>query len=161
MSHDRDAAPSFILRALEISGTEVIAPGVQEVAFGLEKLRQMMDKSSIQVISANLPGFMPYTLLSKNKGRTKVLVTSVVDPELLIKNESPAKGIMDPVAALQSIQEQIPHDLFVVIMHAEPSMISSVIEKCPGIDLIIDGMNENFPKDEGHINPPQVVAKMK
>ena len=35
-SHDIHIAPSYIARALELKGTEVIAPGVQEITYGSE-----------------------------------------------------------------------------------------------------------------------------
>ena len=161
-SHDKTLAPSYIVKALALSGTEVIAPGVSEIACGLEKLNKMVANSSVQVISANLPGFMPYALFSKNKGHMQVLVTSVIDPALLLKdNVLPSKAIADPVSALRRISQQVHHDLLVVIIHAGPEMISSIIEKCPGIDLVIDGMSPDFlPKPASEGCPP-VVANNK
>ncbi|PIP39130.1 MAG: hypothetical protein COX19_08795 [Desulfobacterales bacterium CG23_combo_of_CG06-09_8_20_14_all_51_8] len=158
-SHDSSLAPSYIVKALALTGTEVIAPGVSEIACGLEKLNKIVSNSSVQVISANLPGAMPYVLLSKNKGRMKVLVTSVVDPALLLKNNvTTAITVMDPVSALRHIHQHISHDLFIVVMHAGPEMISSVIEKCPDIDLVIDGMSSDFSPEQEPGTCPPVVA---
>ncbi len=160
-SHDTALAPSYIVRALALTGTEVIAPGLSEMIHGSEGLNKMAAANSVPVVSANLPGFMPYVVLLKNKGRMKVLVTSVVDPALLIKNNSAPTVIADPEQALRGIQSQIPHDLFVVVMHAGPEMISSVIEKCPGIDLLIDGMSPDFSSIQPPGSRPPIVANNK
>lgn len=161
-SHDFALAGPFIVNALGISGTEVIAPGVSEIVAGLEKLNQMAENVSLQMISANLPGFMPYAVLLKNRGRMKVLVTSVMDPDLLIKRDTvPAKAPADPVSVLRRIHERIPHDLFVVIMHADPEMISTVVEKCPGIDLVIDALSSDFSLKQTPGGSPPIVANNK
>ena len=161
-SHDTSLAPPYIFKALALAGTEVIAPGLSEMVIGSERLNKMAATASVPVVSANLPGFMPYTVLLKNKGRMKVLVTSVMDPALLAKNNSaPAKVMADPVSSLCGMQAQVPHDLFVVVMHAGPEMISSVIEKCPGIDLVIDGMSPDFSPVQPSGSRPTIVANNK
>ena len=40
-----------------------------------------------------------------------------------------------PVAALRDVKKQVPHDLFVAIIHADEKMVSSILEQCPGIDV--------------------------
>lgn len=157
-SHDIHIAPSYIARALELSKTEVIAPGVQEIVYGAEKFLKLTDQTSIRAVSANVKGFMPYVVLSKNKGKTKVLVTSVIDPELLSSPVLEENEITDPVLALRTIQQQVSHDLFVVVIHAGSEKISSVIENCPGIDLAIDAISRDVDQRKERNSLPPVVS---
>jgi hypothetical protein len=157
-SHDIHIAPPYIVRALELSKTEVIAPGVQELAYGAEKFQKLVDQTSMRAVSANVKGFMPYVILSKNNGKTKVLVTSVIDPELLSSSVRTENEITDPVLALRRIQAQVSHDLFVAVIHAGSEKISSVIEKSPGIDLVIDAISRNADRKNERNGLPPVVS---
>ncbi len=157
-SHDIHIAPSYIARALELKGTEVIAPGVQEITYGSEKFHKLIDQTSVRVVSANVPSFMPYVILSKNRGKTNVLVTSVVDPELLSSTVRMENKITDPVLALRRIQQQVSHDLFVVVIHAGSEKLLSVIENCPGIDLVIDAISRDVEQKNEHKCSPPVVS---
>ncbi len=139
-AHGIDLAADYIFKALALSGTEIIAPGVSEIAWGTEKLKRLAENTGLTFISANLPEFTPYAVLKKNNGRTTVLVTAVIDPAMLPADHK-TRAISDPVAALRDIQKQVPHDLFVAIIHADGNMISSILEQCPGIDLVIDGLS--------------------
>jgi hypothetical protein len=135
-----------------------MAPGVQEISYGSEKFHKLIDQTSIRAVSANVKGFMPYVVLSKNKGKTKVLVTSVIDPELLSSSVRKENDITDPVSALHSIQQKVSHDLFVVVMHAGSQKISSFIEKCPGIDLAIDAISRDDEQEDERSSLPPVVS---
>jgi hypothetical protein len=156
-AQDMDLGASYIIKALALSGTEVIAPGVPEITCGPENLKRMTENMSVKVVSANLPDFTPYVVLKKNRGRMNILVTSVIDPGLLPQGKT-FPAVTDPVSALRRVQQQAPHDLFVVIIHAGPEMIATVIDQCPGIDLVIDGTVHEFGLKKGSGSRPPVVA---
>jgi 2',3'-cyclic-nucleotide 2'-phosphodiesterase (5'-nucleotidase family) len=160
-AQDDDLAPDYIIKALGLSRTEVIAPGLSEIAFSMDKVRKMAADASVYVVSANINGVLPYVVLPKNRGRTKVLVTSVIDPALLKKNHGISKDfVRDPVTALKDISRQISHDLFVVVIHGDAEMIASVTRYCPEIDVVIDGMSsesEVSPARETASGPPVVA----
>lgn len=131
----------MILKSLAMIGVDVIGPGVSEIAYGADRLMRQMGKSPIPVVSANVPGFAPYALMVKNRGRSRVLVTSVVDPELLRERGMDSRGCSDPAEALKAVSGEIPHDLFIVIIHAEREKIRAILRACPEIDLVVDAVS--------------------
>ncbi len=140
----------------------MIAPGPSEIIYGLEKVNDLAANANIPVVSANLPGVAPYVVLPKNKGEMNVLVTSVVDPALLPENSESLFGeAMDPVSALRHIQQQASHDLFVVIIHGGREMVASVVDQCPGIDLVISGESSELIPERPPDDCPPVVANNK
>ncbi len=132
-----------------------MAPGPTEIAYGTKKINRLAAETDLPVVSANLEGFQTYAILNKNSEHTRVLVTSVIDPALLSKEQGAAK---DPVPALQRIHRQVPHDLFVVVIHAGAEAVSSIIDQCPDIDLVIDGTASEFRPEQPAGNRPPVVA---
>ena len=130
---------------------------MSEIAWGEKKLKHVTENTGMDIVCANLPGFKPYTVVKKNNGRTNVLVTAVLDPALPAIGKRPLT-ITDPVSALRRINEQVGHDLFVVIIHGGPEIISATIEQCPGIDLVIDGTSDKFVDKHPAGGHPPVVA---
>ncbi|MCK4783628.1 MAG: hypothetical protein KAV87_07755, partial [Desulfobacteraceae bacterium] len=134
-------ASKYIMRILGLSRVEVMGIGPQELALGEGEFKRLIAHSPIHVVSANLPGILPYVRLCKNGGDLKVLVTSIIDPEVLKTYKIEYGGnITDPVSALRRLQREIDHDLFIVIVHAMGERISAIINGCPGIDLVVDGL---------------------
>lgn len=154
---DIDLAAEYIVKALALSETKIFAPGVSEFAWGTEKLKQLAASTAMEIVCANVTGFTPYTVLEKNNGRTKMLVTSVLDPALSTSGKTP-QLITDPITALRHINEQVTHDLFVVIVHGGSEMRSMIIEQCPDIDLVIDGTSTEFEYNPPTGGQPPVVA---
>ncbi|MCD6533768.1 MAG: hypothetical protein J7L25_06795 [Deltaproteobacteria bacterium] len=137
---------------MALSGVEVIGVGPQELTLSRESLMKLIEHSPINVVSANIPGLLPYVRFSKDRGALKVLVTSVMDPEVLPQYDVKYDGeISEPISALKRIQKEIDHDLFIVIVHAMGERISTIINSCPGIDLVIDGLtqkvNDNLDRE--------------
>lgn len=157
-AHDTDLAAEYIFKAMALSGTEVLAPGISEITWGPENFSRVAKNANLQIVCANLPGFAPYAVLEKNNGRTKVLVTSVIDPALAAAGGS-AQMLTDPVSALHQIdKEDIPHDLFVVIIQAGPEKIATIVEQCPDIDLVVDGTATESESQHPAGKRPAVVA---
>lgn len=135
----------YIMKMLALSGVEVLGIGPHDITLGRENLLQLTQHSPINVVSANLPGFLPYVRLRKAGGRIRVLVTSIIDPEIIKKYQLKYDGkILDPVIALKRLQKEIDHDYFIVIVHAMGERISEIINGCPGIDLAIDGLTRSI-----------------
>lgn len=132
-------AIKYIMQASALSGVEVMAIGPAELSLGDNELKKLQANSVVDMVSANLPGYLPFLRLNKNG--CKVLVTSVIDPGIFktLKIEY-AGEIVDPVTALCQLQKKIKHDIFIVIVHAMGERISEIVNGCPGIDLAIDGL---------------------
>ena len=129
------------MRILALSGVDVIGIGPQDLTLGKDKLTNLIERSPIDMVSANLPGFLPYVRLRKDGGNLKVLITSVIDPEVMKKYKIEYAGeIGDPISALKQLQKKIDHDLFIVIVHAMGERITTIKNGCPGIDLVVDGL---------------------
>ncbi len=136
-------ASKYIMKILALSGIEVMGVGPQDLTLGRENLLKLIDKSPINVVSANLPGFLPYIRLNKEGG--KILITSVIDPELMEKYYLEYdREVIDPVTALKRLQKKIDHDYFIVIVQALGERISEIINGCPGIDLAVDGLTRSI-----------------
>ncbi len=129
------------MKIMGLSGVEVMGIGPGELSLEGDQLKGLIELSPIHFVSANLSGFLPYVRLRKNGGNLKVLITSVIDPEVLkIYKIEGRKEVADPVTVLKHLQREIEHDLFIVIVHALGERISAIINGCPGIDLAIDGL---------------------
>lgn len=135
-----------------LSGVEVMGVGLQDLTMDAGEFKSLIAQSPMHVVSANIAGFLPYVRLRKNGGDLKVLITSVIDPEILQKYKIEYGGdISDPVSALKRLQKEIDHDLFIVIVHAMGEGISAIINGCSGIDLAVDGftaaVSDNLDRD--------------
>ena len=134
-------ASKYIVKILALSGLEVMGIGPHDLTLGREKLMLLTERSPINVVSANLPGFLPYVRLRKAGGNLKVLITSVIDPGVMKKYELDYDGeIIDPITALKRLQKEIDHDYFIVIIQALGERVTEIINGCPGIDLAVDGL---------------------
>ena len=162
-SFDRDSpytgiAAEYIVKMLALSGVEVIGIGPTELQLGDKKLRQVLAKSSVDMVSANLPAYLPYLRLNKCGGRCRVLVTSVIDPGVLESIGIRYSGeLTDPVAALKKLQKEIKHDLFIVIIHAMEGRTQEIAKNCGGIDLVIDGLTRGITDNFSEIGEVPVV----
>ena len=140
-----------IMKMLAASGIEVIGVGPFEVGLGQEQgdefLQKLATHTPINLVLANGPGFLPYVRF--NKDGCRVLVTSVIDPQILKKYRLKYE-VSDPVAALRRILRSIRHDLAIVVIHAGKKRIREIARQCRGIDLVVDGesmgVGTNFNK---------------
>lgn len=151
-------APNYIVKALELSGIEMIGPGVSEIVYGADQLKKILGRSPIQAVSANVPGFEPYALFSKNNGKTRILVTSVVDPDLLSDRGIEVEGLREPLAAITDVRQQIRHDLFILIVHGNREKIAALVQACPKIDLVIDALSRDTSENPKQKRQPPIVS---
>lgn len=152
-----DATPAksrFILSALATSGVDVIGVGpgdIKSSAAVLQEFRQ------VPVVSANIEGFRPFVRFPA-EGGPSVVVTSVVDPELVSSASGEVPQPTDPVTALEAISRQTGDDLLIAIIYADPKNRQTLIDSCPGLDLVVDGLAaEGHPMAEMQTNPPVVA----
>ena len=137
-------ASKYIMKILALSGVEVMGIGPQELTLGRAKLMLLTERTPINIVSANLPGFLPYVRLRKDGGNLKVLITSVIDPDAIKKYGINYDGkVLDPVVTIKRLQREIDHDYFIVIVQALGERISEIIDGCPGIDLAVDGLTSS------------------
>lgn len=133
-----------IMKMLGASGVEVLALGPFELGVGVEQgkdfLRQIMTRTPINVVAANVPGFLPYVRLRKGPDQLKVLVTSVIDPGLLQHYKIDySDKLSDPVVALRRVMKAVRHDLAIVVIHASRERMAEILKQIPPVDLVIDG----------------------
>lgn len=133
----------MIFKAWDRIGIDFVGLGEQEFIFGVPLIGNMTKKSQIHLVCANVkdihrisPYLVPYLRLSK--GMKQVLITAVIDPQVL-KSTDEKITFTDPVTALKRIQETINHDLFIVICHADAAKAEKWLTQVSGIDLVILG----------------------
>lgn len=154
-----DIRAKYIMKIMSLSGVEVMGIGPGELSLEGDQLKGLIELSPIHFVSANLSRFLPYVRLRKNGGNLKVLVTSVIDPEVLkLYKIGAGVEVADPVTALKRLQREIEHDLFIVIVHALGERISAIINGCPGIDLAIDGLTVSVSDNLGRGNVVPLVS---
>jgi len=129
----------YIITAQNYSKFDVIGVGSWDAKLGIDKVKKVAAGSATDFICANIEGFVPYLRLSKDSGKLKVLVTSIVDPELLKLHSVKNIKATDPVKAVNRIKKSIKHDIFVLILHARGERRQEIIEGCGEVDLVIDG----------------------
>lgn len=128
---------SYILKGLDITKVDVLALGVFDLKAGVERLKKMAERSSVDFICGNIDGYLPYVRYLKNG--QKVLVTSVIDPEFAKNAGLKIDKIKNPITIINRIGETIDHDLYIVVLHSSKIRSAELIGKTKGVDLFING----------------------
>ncbi len=129
----------YIITAQNYSKFDVIGVGAWDAKIGIQKVRQVAAGSATDFICANIKGFVPYLRLNKDSGKIKVLITSIVDPQLLEVFKIKDVEATDPVKAANRIKNSIKHDIFILIVHAQGERRQEIIAGCGDVDLVVDG----------------------
>jgi 5'-nucleotidase len=140
------------LRVLEEAGYDYMTLGNHDFNYGYERLLELKDMSTIEMISANVlkdgkPLFTPYVI--KEIAGVKIGIFGLTTPETAYKT-SPAnvEGITfaDSVETSKKMVEELDDqtDIIIALAHVgldESSVITSkaIAENVEGIDIIIDG----------------------
>ncbi len=127
----------YVVAGLNMSGVNMIGIGAWDLKWGVDKIEKLAPKSVADFVCANVDGFLPY--LRFERGGLKILVTVVVDPELLKIYGINGVKAKDPGQAIKDIEKNISHDFFIVVTHARGERNQEMLAGCSGIDLIIDG----------------------
>lgn len=149
------ARSRFILSALAASGVDVIGVGPGDIKSSAAVLQEFRE---VPVVSANMEGFRPFVRFPAADGGPSVTVTSVVDPELVPSATGQVPRPADPVAALEAVSRRAGDDLLVAILHGDPEFRQTIIDNCPGLDLVVDGLAaEGHPIADMRAKPPVVA----
>ncbi len=131
-----------MISALNLTGVDFIALGARDLAAGIENVRKLAQASVADIVCANIEGFLPY--IRFNRGGRKILVTSVIDPELIKLMKVNGVKAADPAVAVKHLQREISHDLLIVVIQAQGERRYEILADCVGIDLIVDGQQPNI-----------------
>ena len=139
-----------IISGLNMTGVDVIGIGPWDLLLGRDKLKRLAESSPADIVCANIDGFLPFVRFSKDNGKVKVLVTSVIDPQLLknYKVEFEDLKATEPKVVIKRLQREIKHDIFIVITHARGERNQEILSGCRGIDLVIDGESGRTGKSQ-------------
>ena len=139
-----DKKAEAIFKALDRIGIDFVGLGEQEFIFGVPLIGHLTKNSQVHLGCATVkdirrvsPYLVPYLLL--NKGMKQVLITAVIDPQVL-KSTDEKIAFTDPVTALKRVKKTISHDIFIVICHADAAK-AETLTQVSGIDLVILGIN--------------------
>ena len=130
----------YVIKAMDYNRFDLIGFGAWDAMLGMPTVHEVADQAVTDLVCANVEGFVPFLRFNKAAGNLKVVVTSVLDPQLL--KTFKAKGVVatDPIEAVNRIKKNIKHDIFILIVHAQGERIHEIISGCGrDVDLIIDG----------------------
>ncbi len=144
-----------------MSNIDVLCAGRDDLLFGTQFLKDTGMDFSIPVISSNLfdirtknAVFRPFSLLIK--GGIKILITSVIDPEL--PNFDIEKCyIEDPILSIDKIKKEIVHDFIVTVIHADRHRSEKFLKQLK-VDLAILGSESGIIHEKLVINGASVVG---
>ena len=157
-SRASEISSRYMLEGLAQIGVDVVGLGVYDLNGGLERLKRIAEKSPVDFVCANVDGYLPFVRYIKGESNLKVLVTSVIDPELASKGAPDLKRVNDPVLSLRRIQNTIKHDVFIVILQAFSDREQEIVSQLPGIDLVINGPRLGVFDDVKQIGKTPVVC---
>ena len=136
-----------IFSSFNLTGIDFVSLGVWDLAAGIDNVKKMSRNSVADIVCLNIDEFLPYIRI--NRGAKKILLTSIIDPQLIKSSKIKDITASDPRSALKRLQQEISHDLFIVVIHAGEERKREILAGCSGIDLVIDGHKRgNSPKGE-------------
>ncbi|MCK5681525.1 hypothetical protein KAI46_12020 [bacterium] len=157
-SRASEISSRYMLEGLGRIGVDVIGLGVYDLNVGPDRLKRITKKSPVDIVCANVDGYLPFVRYGKGESSLKVLVTSVIDPQLARKGDPDFKGVNDPVLSLRRIQKTIKHDVFIVVLHAFGDRELEIVSQLSGIDLVINGSRLGVFDDIKQIGGTPVVC---
>ncbi len=145
----------YMMAGLGRIGVDVVGLGAYDLNGENNSLKEIIEKSAVDLVCANIEGYLPYVRYSK--GKLKVLVTSIIDTEFAKNSELGIDNVKDPVLVLRQMQKDIKHDIFIVIIHASNDREQQLVSQMPGIDLVVNGTRLSVYDDKKYINQTPVV----
>ena len=134
----------YVQQAFKQMNYDAMNIGAREAALSLEQLKSISLNKAPPLISANLfnqktgkPVFKQSLLL--NKQGLKVLITGVVDPELLGEQVGSDLEIKDMEASLSQILKDSQADMHILLAFCSPEKMKHLAGKFYEFDLIIGG----------------------
>ena len=159
------------LKVLEAAGYDYMTLGNHDFNYGYEKLLELKDMSTVEMISANILNdgenlFTPYVI--KEIGGVKVGIFGITTPETEYKTSpSNVKGLTfdDPIEISKKMVEELDDqtDVIIALAHVgldESSVVTSkqIAENVEGIDVIIDG-HSHTPLETGMLVNNTLIAQ--
>jgi 2',3'-cyclic-nucleotide 2'-phosphodiesterase (5'-nucleotidase family) len=143
-----------LVRAHDRMGLEVLIPGEKDFALGLPAFRDLVDKTKIKVLAANLrvdgkPVFPGSAVFEKKAASGKVVRIGVIG----IVGEAiayPSPLVVEPVLAAFEREKAAlagKTDLLVVVSHSGMEADLELAKKTKGISLIVGAHTQSFTQD--------------
>lgn len=159
------AKARLIFDMYQLMHATAYGPGADDLLVGLDFLGTLDAAYPDLLVSANIhaagnkePYFRPYRLIEA--GGRKILVTSVLDPGL-VPDFMKDIAVSDPVAALNSVMNAAPHDVFIVILQAPLLQTKQWLHMMDGIDIVVLGNDSGILFNKEYIDETVVLANNK
>jgi 2',3'-cyclic-nucleotide 2'-phosphodiesterase (5'-nucleotidase family) len=151
----------LMFKSFSLMGLDVMGPGQNDFVFGLFFPKGLSMDHSFPLVCANLfddnrtiPYYASHVLLKK--GGKRVLITSALDPSF-IKTPGNRGKITDPVSAIRSVQQKVPHDIFIAILHTSLANAKLWLNQIDGVDLAVLGHKKGVMYQREMINNALLV----
>lgn len=119
---------------------DAIALGERDFIIDPDTLINKVSLSTVPFVCANMeiPGVKPYIHVIRSG--LKILITSVLDPELISISDSANFPPKDPIKSLQTVLDN-KFDISIVIFHAKESNVTKWVKHISNISILFVGHN--------------------
>lgn len=158
----------FLCEVLGTFGIDAIGLGEQDLNYGLEFLREMIEKNGLPFISANVRDaktgellLPPYKVVER--GGIKYGIVSVLDPQQQILTLTGGEGqfkVDDPVATLRELLPRLRKeaDSILLLSHLGENGTEALLKEMQGIDMCVIGHSFRNIETERVINDTAVFG---
>ena len=156
----------FQLDMAGVMGYDALGVGERELAFGVEKFKELADKAKTPVLSSNLidkksgkPYFKTSTIVKK--GGLKVGIFSLIGPKIdLPGNAGELLTVDDPIATAQAMVATLRKQVDVVVCLAHLGRVEGedLAAQVPGMDVVILAHHPGFVAQGRRVNNTVTVA---
>jgi 5'-nucleotidase/UDP-sugar diphosphatase len=132
--------------AMNLMGYDALALGPQDLALGLDVLRQRIVEAEFAVLSANAVVSATGELLASPYLLRVFDGHKVAIVGLSGREGTPEIAVLDPLGTIQAVVAEVATqaDVVILLSHAGASVDQRIAEAVPGVDLIVSGGRFEF-----------------
>lgn len=145
---------SYLLRAHEKIGHQIVVPGEKDFALGVKVFQSLTKKSKIRFLAANLewngksllPGTAEFTFPVKDGSPLKVAVLGIVGENIPFPDGIRVNPV-EPVVKKFLEESKGKYDRLIVVSHQGHEKDLELAKKFEGIDVIVGAHSQSFHQE--------------
>jgi 5'-nucleotidase len=166
LAEQAELQASYLIKAMNLSGHDVVVPGEKDFALGLKTFEKLIKKSKAQFLAANLvrvsdkkPLLKGHAVLEKkgtDGAKTRVCVLGVVGESLTwpkgLRVTPAIPAARKEIAALKG-----KCDTVIAVTHQGIEADLALAKQVPGIDVIVGGHSQSFLQTPAKVGSTVIV----